>query len=962
MLRITESESATAAKTYFDGPLKRGDYYLEGQEVAGQWGGKGALALGLSGPVGREEFFRLLDNQRPDGGKLTARTVENRRPGYDMCFDVPKSVSLMHAIGGDDRILEAMRTALELTMGDIEQEVHARVRKSGANTDRRTGNMVRADFTHFTSRPVPLDTETASGIASAGIKLARITDRQGEILLPDPHLHVHVYAINATLDPEENEWKAGVFMQAKRDAPYFQAVYHTRLAAELQKLGYAIAPTARAFELAGVSRSLIEKFSRRTKEVEEAAAAAGVHDAKEKAKLGARTRRSKVRGLAMPELKRCWESVAGKNESVRLRALAGEAKNRVLGVARDDLVRARDAVVYAIGKELERVSEVSQRRLLAAALEKSVGSASVESVESALAKRADVLSAVFGGERRMTTLDVLKEEARLLQSIRDAKGSVAPLVYGTYSFMNPLFMKESAKEQRQAIEQLMSSQDWIVGLIGRAGTGKTTLLKEIELGVKRAGSHLVPVAPSAVASRGVLRTEGFGDADTVKRLLVDREFQKKVSGGVLWIDEAGMLGNGDLLALLDLAKRNGARKVVVAGDPTQIRSVPRGDALRFLEENAGLSVARLEKIQRQKRPILKEAVEAISRADMSRGLALLDSIGNVYDGPAAQMHETLAKAYVERSKLKRKSVLVVCPTHREGAQITARIRANLREAGVIGSKDAKVTQTVAMGWTEPEKLRAASYDEGLVVQFRRDVRGFKKSERVRVCEVHADESRVRVLKNDGQTVDLPLEAASKFEVYRLAELPVATGDRLRITQNTFVEEHRFNNGDSVTVAGVGEDGSVKLKNGVTLPPHFGHLTHGYVHTADAAQAKTVDSVLIGIGKDSMATANMPRMYVAVSRARYEAKVFTDDKPALEEATQRDSVRRFATEVIGPERARRVVEWILRRERQPTKSVVTTRTISTKAPSMEPTSPASPSPKMPAVPSPSIEPPELEIDL
>ena len=143
-------------------------------------------------------------------------------------------------------------------------------------------------------------------------------------------------------------------------------------------------------------------------------------------------------------------------------------------------------------------------------------------------------------------------------------------------------------------------------------------------------------------------------------------------------------------------------------------------------------------------------------------------------------------------------------------------------------------------------------------------------------------------------------------MYRLGELPVSVGERLRITQNSIEHGHRFNNGDSVRVKAFGNDGSLVLDTGAVLPAHFGHLAHGYVSTADAAQSKTVDSVLIGIGSDSMGAADMRRVYVAVSRARHEARIYTDDKEGLYVAASRDTVRRFGSELVGMERARKIV--------------------------------------------------------
>jgi conjugative relaxase-like TrwC/TraI family protein len=901
MLRITESESSAAAKSYFGGSLRRGDYYLEGQEIAGNWGGKAAKMLGLSGPVKEAEFCAMLENIRPDGHRLTVRTVANRRPGYDFTFDVPKSVSLVHAIGGDTRIVAAMKKALDETMVEIEMEMHTRVRKNGAQEDRRTGNMVWADFTHFTSRPAPLDEEQARSIGD------------DKMLLPDPHLHVHVYALNATWDTEESQWKAGVFMQAKRDATYFQAAYHARLASELQKLGYTINPTARAFELAGVPRELIEAFSRRTKEVEDAAEELGITDAKARDKLGAKTRHAKDKSLSQGQLRRSWEKMAGPDEVARLKEVAKRARETTGAFAIDDMSKAKEGVEYALEKELSRSSETSERRVLAAALEKSVGTASVASVATALEKRDGVLRATIDDEKRLTTMAILKEESALLKVIREAKGTVAHLWRGAYRFTNPLFLEATAQEQRMAVEKIMASQDWVMGLIGRAGTGKTTLLKEIEAGLRAVGVKLITVAPTAEASRGVLRQEGFASADTVQRLLVDHEQQKILRGNVLWIDEAGMLGNHDMMKLLAVAKANGVRKIVFAGDPTQIRSVPRGDALRFLEEHAGLAVARLQTIMRQKNPVLRKAVEAISQAEIQRGLSLIDGEKCIVEATTKGAHAALARAYAERVPMAKASVLVVCPTHAEGDKITKDIRRELKATGQLGNDECKVMQTVNLGLTEPEKSRAASYDMGMVVQFRNNVHDFARSERVRVVKVDARDGHVRVLKNDGRTMELPLGKPDRFDVYRLSELPVSVGERLRITQNSIEHGHRFNNGDSVRVKSVVPDGSLRLDTGAVLPAHFGHLTHGYVSTADAAQSKTVDSVLIGIGRDSMGAADMRRVYVAVSRARHEARIYTDDKEGLYVAASRDTVRRFGMELLGFERAQQIVQEDLLRE-------------------------------------------------
>ena len=277
MLRVIASRNA---KEYFKESLSKEDYYTEGQEIRGEWQGIGAQKLGLSGPVNPEAFEALCENKKPGTDqRLTQRNKGNRIVGYDFNFHCPKSVSVVYEFTKDERILDAFKDSVNQTMREIETESKTRVRQNGANENRTTGNMVWAEFVHFTARPV-------NGV-------------------PDPHLHAHCYAFNTTWDETEKKWKAGQFRDLKADAPYFEAAFHARFARQLADMGYGIERTAKGWELAGVPQRVLGEFSQRTVQVEQKAKELGITSAKEKDGLAALTRERKKNQLSKSDFGSC---------------------------------------------------------------------------------------------------------------------------------------------------------------------------------------------------------------------------------------------------------------------------------------------------------------------------------------------------------------------------------------------------------------------------------------------------------------------------------------------------------------------------------------------------------------------------------------------------------------------------------------------------------------------------------
>jgi conjugative relaxase-like TrwC/TraI family protein len=862
VLRVTVLKNTVAAVTaYFAGG--RGDYYAEGAgEVEGEWGGEVAKRLSLEGVVSRDVFEALCRNERPGSGEpLTPRTNTERRIGFDLTFSCPKSVSVLYGLTRSPELLVAFQAAVNETMAELEAFAETRVRRNYRDDLRRTGNLLWAAFVHDTSRPV-------DGY-------------------PDPHLHCHAVAFNLTHDPAEDRFKSLDLGEIKKRAPYFEAGFHSRLAMRLRSLGFDVMPTATGFEIAGLPQHILDAFSRRTLQIEERAKVLGITDAINKDALGAKTRERKQPSLTVDELRAKWLAVLNADDRHAIRAVL----NHELLLTPIEPDAARNAIAFAAQHLLERQSVVTLETLLTHALRHSFGQVTLEQLKLELPK-SDLLIRDRDGVVYVTSREVLHEERQMLAFARDGRGASSPIARSEWQVREA----NLSAEQRAVIRHVLECRDRVMLIRGVAGSGKTTLMREAVAAIEANRLHVLTLAPSAEASRGVLRSEGFASAETVARFLLDPELQATVRNNVLWIDEAGLLGSRTMAKLLTLADKLNAR-VILSGDEQQHGSVERGSALRLLQTDAGLQAVSVRTIQRQSGRY-REAVDRLSCGETLAGYAILDQLGWVLEVADGEREAKLAADYLS-AVVDGKSVLIVSPTHGEGRKITQAVRELLRVNKLLSHEEQLFTRVESRGMTEAERGKAMRYRVGDVVEFHRNAPAFTKGSRYTVAMV--GRSSVVVKDASGMNRILPLQLADAFDVFTTHEIRLAVGDQIRITRNGKSKSlsHRLDNGTVHTVKGFTPTGDIELTSGAVLAKSYAHLVYGYCITSHAAQGKTVDRVLIAQSSESFPATSREQFYVSASRARQSLTVYTDDKARLRLAIQRSDPRVTATELMQP---------------------------------------------------------------
>jgi conjugative relaxase-like TrwC/TraI family protein len=855
-------KNIAVAKEYFDEHLSHNDYYTQGEVKMGQWIGEATWRLGLreGQNVTREQFMALCDNLNPETGKLLTQRLKaegERRVFFDFTCSAPKSVSIMAVTMNDSRIIEAHQHAAKLAAKELEHFAGTRIRKNGADDDRNTGNVVGACFVHNSSRAL------------------------------DPQLHTHFVLFNCTWDKTEARWKALQTSEMFAASHYVTEVYRNDLRRRLHGMGYSTRKTANGFEIEGVAPKIITRFSKRAQERDAMVAKLEQELGRKLSKNEVshavhKTRSRKLKGVSSEEVRKRQLDQIGFLEKMSLQRVRRDANGSPKPF--EDYANMQVALSHASAHVFERNSVAPERELLHAALVKGCGQIDLADLKAELRRDSDFVR--VGAD--YSTRQILQTELALIQTMDSGKDAMRPL-HESYRAPSTLGV-----DQQRAVELILHSPDQFTGLRGLAGTGKTKTLRTLHAGVATAGFDTVFCAPTAAAD--VLRKDGFESATTLQKLLMDSASQWVNGRTVIVLDEAGAVGLEDMKKVFDLARDRGAR-LVLSGDTGQHSAVPRGDALRILEQHSRYSFGQLSTIRRQLRADYLEVVELAANQKPEAALQRLEQMGAVTEAPSighnASLYQSAADAYLQ-SVNKGKTALLVSPTWGEIEAVTEQVRNALKAQARLSVNEHSVTALDSLSWTEAQKRNVHQYEAGQKILFLREGHGFAKNQTAEVVE--AGTHALRVKKEDGTTVELnPARlAANSVDVCLARELKVSRGDKLLLQAND--RPHRLVNGQIVEVDKI-ENGQIHLTDGRTLPPEYRRFCHGYAVTSHASQGKTVDDVFLVASSKSFAAVNREQFYVSISRGREHCRVFTDDKELLQRRVGDSRSRAAALDLV-----------------------------------------------------------------
>ncbi len=925
---VTQLRSSAQAVSYYE---KDGYYAKDDPEHrdASFWQGQAARDAGLKGHVLPDEFEDVLAGWVPGTETRLGRMREgehDHRPGWDITFSAPKSVSLEGLVMGDRRVIRAHDDAVRATLEWIETDL---LQTRGWDPITRQRPRVAAD-----------------GMIVAGFR--HLASRNG-----DPQLHTHCVLANMTRNAA-GEWRSVEPTKLLRGRKLIGAYYRNELARRLQSLGMAVTPTlignVPGFELAGYEKSFLDAFSGRRAEI---LAYLEEHDlpynARNAEMAALRTRRAK-KEVGLSALVPQWRARARELGLARDKAVLRPARPvdpatgmrvppievpppdlpenelrslrrapRLPALPRDpglaELGKAHapagdtaaalsrvpeTGVLEAVARAVEHVSErrtwVPEAEIRAVALGHAPGRYTLGEVDAAIGRLAASGALIEverkGMDRAFVTERAVKAEKKILAFMRDGRGKGKALG-NAKAVEERLTESRLTRGQKEAVRTVLLSDDRIVGVQGHAGSGKTTMLREASelLG----GRPIHGLAPSAAAARVLGREAGipsttlqwfltrFGDPATAGEPDMAREAWR---GAVLAVDECSMIDTERMRELLRIAGDLGVARIALVGDTAQLRAVDAGQPFRLLQK-AGMKTATMDEVLRQEDGELRDAVMRARHGEPGESIRGLRE-DRVREVPRDDLGAEAARCWLALSGEERADTAVMAPTHEIRRQANEAIREGLAEEGTLRGRILEIDRLVNRHLTRALAAEPASYEPGDTVVFHGNAYGCEAND---VCTVTGKrDGRVILAHMDGgeRSFRPAGNAKNYLGLFDTERIELRAGDRIRWTRNRKAPRRSRHqpdlvNGGEAEIVGIGpkrvtfrdRDREFSLSRS---DPQLRHLDHAYCTTVHAAQGKTARGAIAIL--DAGGATDQAMFHVEISRVRREFLLLTDDREAL----------------------------------------------------------------------------------
>lgn len=951
MLNITTIKRQNVGKVVAYYTDSADDYYAK-DGSAMQWHGQGAAALGLFGPVEQRRFAELLDGRIDEHIRLRRTKpseARKERLGYDLTFSAPKGVSLQALVHGDENIIAAHDTAVAAALLEAEMLAAARYTVNGKTCVERTHKIVAATFRHETSREVDPDLHTHAFV----LNMTQRENGEWRALVNDGIVHSlrhlgNVYKAELAKELE----RQGFLLRYDRNGTFDLAHFTDRQIHEFSgrrnKIDAKLAEWGLNRETASADqrdRAAMQTRERKSEINRDDVRAAWQARAKE---------------LGIDFHSREWAGVGNNGPSHDgigndgpVRDESPTARHRAPQIEKPLEYHADQTVRFAIKRLTERQAIVTGDDLLAVALKHGYGRLSASDIRAAIDRAKDgghlikedtlyrsmnparqsgqagktkaaaegpaltwaqwiaelttsdrtraqanaiVDSGIAKGRlqeigARYTTHIAQRRERDILALERAGRGTRQPRIRAAQIDAYLAGRTRTAEreglnvEQARAVARIADTTNQFMAVPGFAGVGKSYMMKAAKALLEEHGYRVTALAPYG-SQKKALEGEGI-EARTLQSFLKAKD--KKLDGNtVVFIDEAGVIPARQMLEMMKFLEATGARAVFL-GDTAQTKAIEAGKPFEQLLA-AGMQSTEIRMIQRQKNPELLKAVELAAVGKAADSLMHVTRVREVKD--PSERYSAIVQAYAGLTPAERAETLVITGTNRSRKEINDGIQQ------ALGLKGTGIQYILLdrLDTTQAERRHSKYYEKDAIIIPERDYRsGLKRGEQYTVLDTGPG-NRLTVRGADDAIVTFSPAQTTQLSVYKPERTELAVGDQIKITRND--KDRDLANGDRFTVKEASEQEIILEAGGRRIALDAAQAMYAalaYASTVHSAQGLTSDKVLINLETRSLTTAK-DVYYVAVSRARYEAEIFTDDAKRLPAAISREADKTAALEI------------------------------------------------------------------
>ncbi|WP_287161550.1 Ti-type conjugative transfer relaxase TraA, partial [Mesorhizobium sp.] len=287
------------------------------------------------------------------------------------------------------------------------------------------------------------------------------------------------------------------------------------------------------------------------------------------------------------------------------------------------------------------------------------------------------------GERvsaRYTTRELIRLEAGMARrsvwlAARETHGVPETVLEATFARH-----KRLSDEQRTAIEHV-AGPALIAAVVGRAGAGKTTMMKAAREAWELGGYRVVGGALAGKAAEGLSREAGIASRTLASWALRWEKGRDTLDSKTVFVmDEAGMVASKQMAGFVEAVVRAGA-KLVLVGDPEQLQPIEAGAAFRAIADRIGY--AELETIYRQREDWMRKASLDLARGNVDQALVAYRAQGRVLGSELkAEAVENLVADW-NRDYDPAKTTLILAHLRRDVRMLNELAREKLVERGIL---------------------------------------------------------------------------------------------------------------------------------------------------------------------------------------------------------------------------------------------------------------------------------------